>query len=124
MSINQYILPTSNLIQIDLTNVVATGNTDLVTTQNNAYGVGYLTNSIQACTIFSVYICVSAAVSLVVKRYVTSTATILPAEVFPAEIANQPNWHSFPVSQFEQIQIQVSGNCQITKLVVMEPKNI
>lgn len=122
--INSYILPSSNLIQMDLSNVAATANTNLVTAANNAYGVPYLTPSIQTGTIFTVYICVQSAVSLIVQRYVTGTATILPNEVFPVEVANQPNWHSFQVSGFEQISLSLSGNATITKLCVMEPRYV
>jgi hypothetical protein len=122
--INSYVQPTANLVQIDLTNVSTAGNTNLVTAQNNAYGVPYLTNSIQAYTVFSVYICVDSAVSLIVQRYVVGIATILDQEVFPVETANQPAWHSFPVSQFERVSLMLSGPANITKLTVLEPKYV
>ena len=123
MSINSYTQPGANTTKLDLTNVVvAAGNTDLVTAQNNAYGKTYLQTSLQTgYSIFDIYVCINQAVSLIVKRYVLSQG-YYSMETLPVEVASQPNWHSIAVAAFDQINFQLSGAATIQKLVVMEPK--
>lgn len=126
MSVNEYIQPTANTIKFDIAGIVTPGNVGLVTTQNNAYGTPYLSSSMQGTfggSVFNVYLCLSTGVSLVVSRYVLSLA-YTSTETFAAETAGQPNWHSFQVSPFDQIQLMTSGSATINKLVVMEPKPV
>ena len=122
MSINSYVPQKSNVLKLNITNTsYPTSNTNIVSSSNNAYGTPYMVMSLQKeVSVFNVYICVSAAVSLIVQRYIVSSAQT-GTETFPAETANQPNWHSFEVSDFEQIQLQLSGTCTIKKLTVFEP---
>jgi hypothetical protein len=105
--------------------LAVTATTNIVSstmkTTVNPYGLNYLQSTGQACSIFVVYISISAADSLIVTRLQTSTNNAI-TEQFAAEVANQPNWHAFEVSQYEQINLQLSGSCNILKLTVMEVK--
>jgi len=126
MSINEYVQAANNTIRFSLVNFPATANTALVTTTNNPAGTAYISSTLQGTSggsIFNVYLCLSAAVSLVVNRYVLSQAYI-SLETFPVEVAGQPNWHSLQVSPFDQINFQLSGPATINIMRVMEPKPV
>lgn len=120
MSINQYISPGSNTPLLDIFNVGVTANTNIVTTTNNPEATAYLTPFMQRSSVFSIYICLSAAASLVIKRTQTATNVTI-TETLAAEVANQPAWHSIQVSGFELINFQLSAPATILKLCVMEP---
>ena len=126
MTINGYVQPTANTIKFNISGVSTAGNVDLVTATNNAYGTAYLSSSQQGTTgasIMNAYVCFSAPVSLVVRRYVLSLA-YTSTEIFPAEIAQQPAFHAFFCNPFDQIQLQTSGPCTIQILEIVESKPV
>jgi hypothetical protein len=121
-----YVYPANNVKQLDIFGPLAVAATTNIVSSSlktvvNPYGKSYLQSTGQDCSVFVVYISISAADSLIVTRLQTSTNNTI-TEQFAAEVANQPNWHAFEVTQYEQINLQLSGSCNILKLCVMEVK--
>lgn len=132
MSINSALTAQGHVVQLDIFGPLAvTANTNIVSNAMpstiNPFGLNYLACFSQSggqaspgATAFVVYISVDSAASLIVTRLQTSTNNTI-TETFPVETANQPNWHSFEVSMYEQINLQMSANCNILKLTLWEP---
>lgn len=121
-----YVFPANNIKQLDIFGPLAYTTPNNIVSSSmkstvNPYGLNFLQSTGQDSTLFCIYITISAADSLIVTRLQTSTNNTI-TETMAAEVANQPNWHVIQVTQFEQINFQISGSCNILKLTVMEVK--
>jgi hypothetical protein len=125
---NEYISSQSNVTYIDIFNLAVAANTNFITTSLpknclNLYGNAYVQSgpSSQQTAIFGIYIECSAAAVLSMSRYQISTTQTVTA-VWAAEVAQLPNFHSFELSPFEQVNFQMSEACTLNKFVVFEVK--